>query len=98
MLTNSERELVLLRYDSVPEDKKWKLECSGKSVNDTMRAAAASAVYEHPVHSMILNPMDPIWKKRFTKKELTEIKLYRSREFSDLPLCVDNCLKLFDRD
>lgn len=64
-LTASENERVIETYNNIPITAKWVLS-TGKVVDDVMKKLAEKSCYEHPVHSMILEPDDPIWKSYFT--------------------------------
>jgi hypothetical protein len=44
-----------------------------------MRELVADSLYGHPVHFMILDPYDPIWKMYFTILELEEISTFGTK-------------------
>ncbi|KAI7868615.1 hypothetical protein BDF14DRAFT_1693001, partial [Spinellus fusiger] len=46
---------------------------------------AISCNYKHPVHSLILDTSDKIWKKHFVEEELLDIKAYNNKRLNDLP-------------
>ncbi|GAA5814234.1 hypothetical protein MFLAVUS_007728 [Mucor flavus] len=72
-LSDLEKKRVLDSYDAIPTFCKWILS-TGKVIDDTMRQLTEDSIYEHPVHLMILDAEDPIWKKFFTEIELNEIR------------------------
>ncbi|KAI7853487.1 hypothetical protein BDC45DRAFT_536192 [Circinella umbellata] len=59
----------------------WKIS-SGRFVEKVMMDYALSFKYEHPVHSIILNPDDPSYVDIFTEQELQEIQDLRSIDFN----------------
>lgn len=81
-------------YKSIPQDKKWRL-ATRKIVEDEMEKVAATLMYEHPVHSLILDPEDPIWGDVFTEEELTEIRGYNIVTLPELPETLQGCLDGF---
>lgn len=40
--------------------------------------------HEHPVHSLIIDPRDNIWKKLFTKDELKEVRTCNVKPLPDI--------------
>ncbi|KAG2221380.1 hypothetical protein INT45_012426 [Circinella minor] len=75
-------------YEDVLKSKKvWKLE-SGRVVEEVMMNLALKLKYEHPIHSMIINPDDLVYADVFDENELDEIRNFKSIDF-DQPLPED---------
>lgn len=53
-----------------------------------MKEYAIDCNYEHPVHSLVLDTSDKIWKKYSSGKEIFEIKSYNNKQFRDLPVVL----------
>ncbi|KAG2220369.1 hypothetical protein INT45_010755 [Circinella minor] len=73
----------------------WRLE-SGRIVEQVMMDHALGLKYEHPVHSMILNPNDSSYADVFTEKELEEIGNFKAVDFDqELPQPLHEYLYTF---
>ncbi|KAI7855477.1 hypothetical protein BDC45DRAFT_568367 [Circinella umbellata] len=70
-----DKKRIAVVYDRMVESKMWRLE-SGKYVEKEMKVVALEQEYEHPAHSVILDPTDPIWEKRFNSEELKELRVF----------------------
>ncbi|KAI7898517.1 uncharacterized protein BX663DRAFT_442931 [Cokeromyces recurvatus] len=53
-----------------------------------MKEYAINCNYEYPVHSLVLDTSDKIWKKYFIDEELLEIKNYNRKKLTDLPMSL----------
>lgn len=95
-LTDSEKQFVVDLYNSIPTSGKWTLS-TGRVVDDQMKQLAKESVYEHPVHSLILDPDDSIWKQYFTMTELNEIRQYRSPQLPSMPDDLQDYLNSYDQ-
>ncbi|KAI8143034.1 hypothetical protein BJV82DRAFT_657405 [Fennellomyces sp. T-0311] len=86
LMTEAALKDVKQKYSEVLESGQvWKLE-SGRIVEKVMMDVADAFEYEHPVHSLIMNPDDLLFEDKFTKAELDEIKNTKSVEFDqELP-------------
>ncbi|KAI8329467.1 hypothetical protein BC941DRAFT_463710 [Chlamydoabsidia padenii] len=62
-----------------------------------MRQLMNGFLYEHPVHSLILDPSDMIWNGRFSADELDEIKTHKLKPLSHLPNDLMECLDKYDK-
>lgn len=62
----------------------WKLS-SGKFAEREMRKLAALSIFEHPVHSFILDPYDPIWRCFFNDEEINEIIAFNQKPLPNFP-------------
>ncbi|KAI9255541.1 hypothetical protein BY458DRAFT_416137, partial [Sporodiniella umbellata] len=71
---------------------------TGRVVDDEMKKLAQNCVYEHPVHSMILEPDDPIWKNYFSEYELLEIKTHCLQALPPLSEAMEVYLSKYDQD
>ncbi|KAI7871151.1 hypothetical protein BDF14DRAFT_1978586 [Spinellus fusiger] len=96
-LTASENKRVADLYNSIPMTAKWVLS-TGKVVDHEMKKLAEISCYEHPVHSMIFETDDPIWKSYFTIAELNEIKSFRLKGLPKIPEEVEEYLNKYDKD
>lgn len=68
----------LIAYLSdLPLDKKWKLNCSGRYVEDIMVEAINHCAFDHPCLSFILDLADPMWRKLLNEEEIREINSYK---------------------
>lgn len=62
-LSEEEKKRVITQYDAIKEEDRWRLiACS--IVEDKMKALAKYSSFEHPVHSMIMDSDDIVWKKK----------------------------------
>ncbi|RCH82413.1 hypothetical protein CU098_005247, partial [Rhizopus stolonifer] len=61
---------------------------TGTIVEEKMKEYAIDCNYEHPVHSLVLDTSDKIWKKYSSGKEIFEIKSYNNKQFRDLPVVL----------
>ncbi|KAI7862386.1 hypothetical protein BDF14DRAFT_1974524 [Spinellus fusiger] len=52
--------------------------------------------YEHPVHSLIIDPRDKIWKIFFTEDELKEIRTYNIKPLPDLSEGIKETLQQYE--
>ncbi|KAI9257282.1 hypothetical protein BDA99DRAFT_441498, partial [Phascolomyces articulosus] len=68
-LSEAEKENVNQVYENMKEKNMWTLR-TGTVVEKVMRKAAMDSQYEHPVHSVIFDPKDPMWNNYFTKMNL----------------------------
>ncbi|ORE00766.1 hypothetical protein BCV72DRAFT_310646 [Rhizopus microsporus var. microsporus] len=94
-LSASEKQRVVDLYDNIAE--KWVLS-TGKIVDDEMKKLAEKCCYEHPVHSMILDADDPIWRSYFTIAELNEIKSFRVKSLPDIPEDIQEYLNEYNKE
>ncbi|KAL9538771.1 hypothetical protein MBANPS3_010684 [Mucor bainieri] len=84
MLTTRQVNAVGLLYKSIPPNERWKL-TSEKIVEDEMeKKLAAKSKYEHPVHSLVLDPEDVVWSSIFTSQDLKEIREYKQAPTKNL--------------
>ena len=83
-LTEQQKEHITEVYNSIHASQKWTLS-TGKIVDDQMKDLAQESMYEHPVHSLILDPNDPVWCNHFTAAELNEIRQYRRLDLPSIP-------------
>ncbi|KAI7864966.1 hypothetical protein BDF14DRAFT_1931718 [Spinellus fusiger] len=95
-LADSEKKLVVDLYNNIPTSGKWTLS-TGRVVDDQMRQLAEDSIYEHPVHSLILDPNDSIWKQYFTMAELNEIRQYKSPQLPSIPDDLQDYLNSYDQ-
>ncbi|KAI8143035.1 hypothetical protein BJV82DRAFT_114985 [Fennellomyces sp. T-0311] len=95
-MTEAALKDVKQKYSEVLESGQvWKLE-SGRIVEKVMMDVAEGFKYEHPVHSLIMNPDDLLFEDKFTKAELDEIRNTKSVEFDqELPSEMKECLYSF---
>ncbi|SAL98586.1 hypothetical protein [Absidia glauca] len=94
--TGDEKSRVLCQYDIVPLEHKWTLS-TGTVVDDKMKQLVTDSIYEHPVHSMIIDPSDPVWKTYFSDIELHEIKYQEPKSLRQLPQELIEYLELYDK-
>ncbi|KAG1464114.1 hypothetical protein G6F56_005147 [Rhizopus delemar] len=97
ILSFDEKKRVLGILDAIAKNDKWTLS-TGTVVEDKMRELVVSSSFEHPVHSLIIDPFDPIWKKHFTTAELSEINLFKAKNLEDLSDDVHSYLNLYDQE
>ncbi|CAO3612156.1 unnamed protein product [Mucor hiemalis] len=96
-LTILEKERALNLYACIPQYNKWKLS-TGKVVDDQMLSLAKDSVYEHPVHSLILDPNDVIWKQYFTDAELNEIRQFNAPKLPSIPEDFAEYLRSYEQE
>lgn len=63
-----------------------------------METLVKSSSYEHPVHSLILEPTDPVWADYFTKEELNEIKKIHQKALPKIPEEFSDYLDKYEND
>ncbi|KAI9245784.1 hypothetical protein EDC94DRAFT_653518 [Helicostylum pulchrum] len=96
-LSEEEKKRVLTRYDAIEEENKWHLK-TGTVVEDKMKALVECSSFEHPVHSMIMDPDDIVWMRYFTADELNEIKSYGVKSLDKLPQELQKNLDSYDKE
>lgn len=96
-LSEEEKKRVLARYDAIEEKNKWHLKTSAV-VEDKMKALVECSSFEHPVHSMIMDPDDIVWMRYFTPDELNEIKSYGVKPLEKLPQELQKYLDSYDKE
>lgn len=94
-LSDIEKKEVISFYESIPIEDKWKLS-SGTMVENQMKKLAEASVYEHPVHSFIMDPYDPIWRDYFTNDELKQIVSIRNLPLKELPVELSEFMSTFN--
>lgn len=85
------------KFDAIDDDEKWILS-TGTVVEDTMKSLAMKCKYEHPVHSLILDPSDDTWKDYFTEDELNEIRLHNCKTLPPFPSEYQQYLDTYDKN
>ncbi|SAM00658.1 hypothetical protein [Absidia glauca] len=88
---------ILQQYNSILEEHRWTLS-TGTVVSDQMKQLVTDSVYEHPVHSMIIDPDDTIWKNYFSPAELKEIRTQELKPLGQLPQDLTECIDLYDQE
>ncbi|KAG1531655.1 hypothetical protein G6F51_013436 [Rhizopus arrhizus] len=96
-LSDCEKKHIVDNFNKVPTTEKWILS-TGKAVDDVMKNLAQESVYEHPVHSMILDPDDPVWKNHFTNDELNEIRSFHLTPLPNIPNDIEQYLAIYEED
>ncbi len=66
---------------------------NGTIVEDVMKKHALDCTYEHPVHSIILDINDSVWKKYFSEEELEKISTCNRK---NMPLFSGDHVRCFD--
>ncbi|KAG2225340.1 hypothetical protein INT45_005584 [Circinella minor] len=82
-------------YDRMVESKMWGLK-SGKYVEKEMKVVALEQEYEHPAHSVILDPTDPVWENRFNTEELKELRTFNRPIIPELPPHLEQFVESFE--
>ncbi|CAO3662977.1 unnamed protein product [Rhizopus stolonifer] len=62
-----------------------------------MKKLVEESVYEHPVHSMILDPDDLIWKSYFTSHEINETKTIHNKPLPVIPTHIEEYLEKYNQ-
>ncbi|KAG1465970.1 hypothetical protein G6F56_004782 [Rhizopus delemar] len=96
-LSSLEKQNVIRYLENLSEGDKWKL-ANGTLVEDQMLCLVKASVYEHPVHSLIIDPRDKIWKDFFTEDELKEIRTYNLKPLPDLSEDMQEILQQYEFD
>ncbi|KAI8993530.1 hypothetical protein BDB01DRAFT_331714 [Pilobolus umbonatus] len=96
LLSSKEKERVIQLYNDIKAEDSWIL-TSGTVVEDKMRRLVEDSVYEHPVHSLIMDPHDPIWKSYFTQEELEEIASFKRHSLKSIPASLSQYLSSYDK-
>lgn len=97
ILTAEEIKKCRMMYESLEVSKMWTLS-TGKIVEKQMALFASNCMYEHPVHSLILDVADSIWTKYFTTEEITEIMDTNRTELPSLPEDLSNYINSFNKE
>lgn len=61
-----------------------------------MKSLIQETVYEHPVHSLILDLSDPIWVNYFDENELEEIRTMNMKKILALPLDLSAYISTYE--
>ncbi|KAG1145190.1 hypothetical protein G6F37_012183 [Rhizopus arrhizus] len=88
-LCSDDKEKIRNLFDSLDESKMWKLS-TGTIVEEKMKEFALNCIYEHPVHSMIIDLSDIKWKKYLTAEEINEVRTFKQKELVGLPSEVED--------
>lgn len=88
---------IIEKISQLNDHSKWRLS-SGKFVEDAVCQVINKCQYEHPAFSFIVDTLDLIWKKVFTKEELREIRNYKAPVLPSIGEDVKNYLASFDQD
>ncbi|CDH58433.1 hypothetical protein RO3G_13306 [Lichtheimia corymbifera JMRC:FSU:9682] len=95
-LSKADIDKVQQMYDDLQPERMWILS-TGKPVEKEMQKFAQECEYEHPVHSLILDPTDPCWKAYFTPQELRQIQSYQSVSIPSFPDHLKTYLGTFSK-
>ncbi|KAG0180084.1 hypothetical protein DFQ28_006752 [Apophysomyces sp. BC1034] len=90
-------EHVKAAYGSIKGSDKWILS-TGTVVEDVMQKLALESMYEHPVHSLILDTSDKIWENYFTEDELEQITTYNRKCLPAFPDGYQEYLDSYDKN
>ncbi|KAF7723515.1 hypothetical protein EC973_001890 [Apophysomyces ossiformis] len=83
-LDATDKEQIEDTFNNLDESKMWVLS-TGTVVEKQMKALALASNFDHPCHSLILDPDDDNWTDYFTKEELHEIRAFRRYKLKELP-------------
>lgn len=79
-------------YKKMLTGKKWRLRCSGRTVEDVLYLNAMLLPQESLLHRLILDPEDPQTKKLFTVSEWQEIMWQQVHNHITRTLLNPTCL------
>lgn len=82
-LSRTEKQNVINYLKNCENKNKWRLS-SGTFVEDQMLRLIEKTLYEHPVHSLILDPTENFWKSYFSDDELMEIRCHNIKLLPNL--------------
>ncbi|KAI7873498.1 hypothetical protein K492DRAFT_200645 [Lichtheimia hyalospora FSU 10163] len=94
-LSISDRKRITEMYDALNVGQMWTLS-TGTKVENKMRELAVKCNYEHPCHSMILDPSDKMWMDIFSGDELKDIRMHKAPEVTALPHDLHEFINTFD--
>ncbi|KAG1054708.1 hypothetical protein G6F43_003301 [Rhizopus delemar] len=94
-LKKEDKESISKMYAALKDDEMWTLS-SGKKVEKQMEAFSSIFPKEHPCHSLIMDPSDPIWIEYFSEEELEEIRNESAPEVATLPVELSEFLGTFE--
>ncbi|KAI9469305.1 hypothetical protein BDB00DRAFT_793695 [Zychaea mexicana] len=86
-------------YEGLIDKKMWTLSCTGRRVEKVMQQCANENKLEHifrGAHSMIMDPLDPIWSTYFTEEEREEIINLNPPKLPPLSSKMEKYLQQFD--
>ncbi|KAI9364102.1 hypothetical protein BD770DRAFT_309044, partial [Pilaira anomala] len=83
-LSTEDKKKIKNIFENLDEKNMWVLS-SSTVVERKMMEFAMSCEYEHPVHSMIMDPDDRCWTDVFTSEELDEIRKFNLKPLPQLP-------------
>ncbi|KAI9496924.1 hypothetical protein BDB00DRAFT_785041 [Zychaea mexicana] len=86
-------------YEGLIDKKMWTLSCTGRRVEKVMQQCANENKLEHifrGTHSMIMDPLDPIWSTYFTEEEREEIINLNPPKLPPLSSKMEKYLQQFD--
>jgi hypothetical protein len=95
-ITDKEKHTILKVLDRVSDSEKWVLS-SGTIIDDVMRRVIQESVYEHPVHSLIMDPSDPLWISYLTATELDEIRTFNLKALKTIPSSLQEYIDSYDK-
>ncbi|KAG2224845.1 hypothetical protein INT45_008027, partial [Circinella minor] len=94
-LSETEQAYVNSLYQKLNDKKMWVLK-SGRKVEKIMEECARDSKEEQGTHSMIIDPLDPVWESYFTEDELEEISSTNPPQLPSLTPQMTEYLKKFD--
>ncbi|KAG0932794.1 hypothetical protein G6F30_010571 [Rhizopus arrhizus] len=101
---NYQRDLTVVDKLKLSENykkinKKWVLN-SGTAVEDKIYMKSKEFLYEHPTHSMIMDPKSSLWRSCFSAEDLDEIITYSNSHNElgrPLPTNIEDLLSKLDK-
>ncbi|KAI9010313.1 hypothetical protein CLU79DRAFT_773810 [Phycomyces nitens] len=93
-LAESQKMQILKKFENLDHSKMWVLS-NGTVVELQMQKLAIACIYEHPCHSLIMDPDDTNWEEYFDKNELKEIREYNQTSLQPLSKEITEYLRSF---
>ncbi|RGB24223.1 hypothetical protein C1646_773383 [Rhizophagus diaphanus] len=72
------------KYNKMNDDLKWKLQCTGRVVEDVLYNSIKNFTSEHLVHSFTIDVNDPMLEEVFSPAELEEMDMTNTKEDPEL--------------
>ncbi|KAI8066079.1 hypothetical protein BDF21DRAFT_454895 [Thamnidium elegans] len=91
VVTDLDKAPLLAYLNNIPNNKKWKLNCSGRYVEDIIAEAIKDCSYEHLCYH-------PLWTDLLTDKEREEIKNHNRPQMPSIDQDVQSYIDSFGQD
>ncbi|KAG2217084.1 hypothetical protein INT45_004073 [Circinella minor] len=95
LLSESEIEYINSVYQGLSNENMWTLS-TGTKVEKVMQKCASENKLEQGAHSLIIDPLDPVWEFYFTDDEREELSNFKAPKLPPMSSKMEEYLQEFD--